>query len=54
MFFVVMESLRKRNYTGYLILENYYDQLPLRAKGDSYELLKEDIRILKEEIKKFN
>ena len=53
-FFEVMETLRNKRYTGYIILENYYDQLPLRTQGNPYELLKEDIRILKEEIKKFN
>ena len=49
----VMDTLRYKNYTGYIILENYYDQLPLRTCGNPYDLLREDVKILKEEIKKF-
>lgn len=40
--------LISHQYQGYLLLENYYDQLPLRQTAENpYELLREDIRILK-------
>ncbi len=39
--------LMAHNYTGYILLENYYDQLPLRTQAENpYDLLREDIRIL--------
>lgn len=40
--------LGENGYTGYILLENYYDQLPLRQQAQSpYELLRRDIDILK-------
>lgn len=48
-FFDTMKWLAEHEYSGYILLENYYDQLPLRDEGDPYELLKEDIRILKQQ-----
>ncbi|MGM0216651.1 sugar phosphate isomerase/epimerase family protein [Enterococcus sp. AZ109] len=48
-----IDWLKKSNFSGYILLENYYDQLPLRTQAASpYELLKEDIRILKESLNK--
>ena len=47
-FFGTMELLSKKNYTGYILLENYYDQIPLRLlEEDPYQLLAKDIAILK-------
>lgn len=41
--------LKAHNYTGYILLENYYDQLPLRRQAENpYDLLCEDIRILRQ------
>lgn len=46
-----MRWLDQHNFSGYVLLENYYDQLPLRKQGESpYELLVQDIRTLKKEI----
>ncbi|MGL6202653.1 MAG: sugar phosphate isomerase/epimerase family protein [Lachnospiraceae bacterium] len=51
-FYGTISWLKEHDYSGYILLENYYDQLPLRTQADSpYELLREDIRILKEAIK---
>ncbi len=53
-FFDTMKWLAGHNYTGYILLENYYDQLPLRSAGKSpFDLLEEDVRILKETVKKY-
>lgn len=50
-FFETMEWLDNHNYTGYILLENYYDQLPLRTQAENpYDLLREDIKILKKAI----
>lgn len=50
-FYDTMAWLNRHDYTGYILLENYYDQLPLRAKGQTpYDLLCEDIKILKRTI----
>ena len=50
-FYKTMEWLDQHDYTGYILLENYYDQLPLRTQAENpYDLLREDIRILKDAI----
>lgn len=50
-FFETMDWLDRHNYTGYILLENYYDQLPLRTQAENpYDLLREDIKILKKAI----
>jgi sugar phosphate isomerase/epimerase len=52
-FYGTMDYLKRRSYNGYILLENYYDRLPLRLENEEqnpYELLKEDISILKEAI----
>ncbi|SKB02616.1 sugar phosphate isomerase/epimerase family protein [Sporosarcina newyorkensis] len=46
-FFETMEVLKEKGYSGWLHLENYYDQLPLSLQDtDPMELLKKDISIL--------
>lgn len=48
-FYKTMDWLEAHGYEGYLLLENYYDQLPLRREAeDPYDLLREDVRILKQ------
>ena len=50
-FFETMAWLGAHGYTGYILLENYYDQLPLRTQAENpYDLLREDIRILRQAI----
>ncbi|WP_048638265.1 sugar phosphate isomerase/epimerase family protein [Brenneria goodwinii] len=50
-FFDTLSWLKKHDFTGYILLENYYDQLPLRSQAqDPYELVREDIKILKKAI----
>lgn len=50
-FYDTVAWLKDHGYEGYYLLENYYDQLPLRTAASSpYELLKEDIKILKEAV----
>lgn len=50
-FYETVNWLKGHEFSGYYLLENYYDQLPLRTMGTSpYELLKEDIKILKEAV----
>lgn len=50
-FHATMQWLGKHNYAGYILLENYYDVLPLRKQNeDPYELLRQDIAILKKAI----
>ena len=50
-FFATMEWLDKHDYTGYILLANYYDQLPLRLQNENpYELLRQDICTLKKAI----
>ena len=47
-----MELLKEKQFKGYFLLENYYDQLPLRLENDDpYKLLKQDIDILKQKIR---
>lgn len=53
-FFGSMELLSKKGFQGHIILENYYDQLPLRLEQENpYELLEADIKTLKETIEKY-
>ena len=52
-FYDTIDCLKRHNYNGYYLLENYYDRLPLRLVNNEqspYELLKEDISILKKAI----
>jgi sugar phosphate isomerase/epimerase len=50
-FYGVMDVLKKRNYKGWLILENLYEQMPLRARHeDVFETFLEDVRILKKAV----
>lgn len=50
-FFDTISWLDRHSFTGYILLENYYDQLPLRTRAQNpYELLREDIKILKKAI----
>ena len=52
-FYGTIDCLKRHNYNGYYLLENYYDRLPLRLANNEqspYELLKEDIAILKKAI----
>ena len=47
-FYETIDWLKAHDFTGYILLENYYDQLPLRAQAPNpYDLLREDIRILR-------
>lgn len=47
-FFGTMRALTENDYEGYILLENYYDRLPLRlADENPYRLLAQDIEILK-------
>lgn len=47
-FYGTLDVLKSRNYNGWIILENYYDQLPLRARYDDvYDIFYSDIQILK-------
>lgn len=49
-----MAWLGGHGFEGYVLLENYYDQLPLRAAGQSpYELLREDIRTLRQAVQTY-
>lgn len=48
-FYEQVEVIKKIQYTGWIHLENFYDQQPLsRAGEDPFELLKKDIKILQE------
>lgn len=48
-FYDTMEWLQRHDFSGYILLENYYDQLPLRSRsGNPFDLLREDIRILRQ------
>lgn len=50
-FHETMHWLDNHNYSGYILLENYYDQLPLRTQADNpFDLLRQDIEILKKAI----
>ncbi len=52
-FYETIKILKKHNYSGWVQLENYYDQKPLSLEAkDPYKLLREDIKILKEALGK--
>jgi sugar phosphate isomerase/epimerase len=48
-FYGTMDFLRRKNYTGWIHLENFYDRLPLRLKSPKnyVDVLKMDLEILK-------
>ena len=47
-FYGSIEVIKKHGFTGWVILENYYDQKPLSAENaNPLELIKEDVHILK-------
>ncbi|MGI6168931.1 MAG: hypothetical protein ACOYI4_09285, partial [Christensenellales bacterium] len=47
-FKITEKKLKKENYSGWIILENYYYTKPLRdQKEDQYELLADDVAFLK-------
>lgn len=47
-FYRTIEVLKKHNYNGWVVSENYYDMKPLSlVSDDPVELIKEDIRILR-------
>jgi len=48
-----MKLLASKGFKGTIILENYYDQLPLRLAGDPYELLAKDLETLRSTIGKY-
>lgn len=53
-FHKTMQWLGEHNYTGHILLENYYDVLPLRTQAENpYDLLREDIRILKQAVSQY-
>jgi 2-epi-5-epi-valiolone 7-phosphate 2-epimerase len=48
-----MKLLAQKGYEGYILLENYYDQRPLRLEHENpYKLLETDIKTLKEIVAK--
>lgn len=50
-FHEAMKWLGRNGYTGYILLENYYDQLPLRLNArNPFDLLREDAGVLKKAI----
>ncbi|HWQ80013.1 MAG TPA: sugar phosphate isomerase/epimerase family protein [Anaerovoracaceae bacterium] len=53
-FFGSMKRLSEKGFRGHILLENYYDQLPLRLEQeDPYRLLETDIKTLRETIAKY-
>lgn len=51
-FHASMKWLGEHGYTGYILLENYYDQIPLRLQNkDPYEILRKDIETLRQAIR---
>lgn len=47
----VMEVLRRRNYSGWIIIENLYEEMPLRARNaDVFETFHRDVQILKQAV----
>ncbi|UCB47326.1 MAG: sugar phosphate isomerase/epimerase [Spirochaetota bacterium] len=48
-FFESVKILKKIGYSGWIYLENYYDQYPLNSTGkDPFDLIKQDIKIIRE------
>jgi L-ribulose-5-phosphate 3-epimerase UlaE len=53
-FYGTMELLGQKGYEGYLLLENYYDWIPLRLQGESpYQLLEADIKTLRDAVTRY-
>jgi sugar phosphate isomerase/epimerase len=51
-FYDVMAYLKKRDYKGWLIIENLYEQMPLRVLNeDVYATFRQDVEILKSAVK---
>lgn len=47
-FFASVNALKETAYSGFILLENYYDRAPMnRCDKDALELLKSDIEIMK-------
>jgi sugar phosphate isomerase/epimerase len=54
-FYQSLAALREINYSGWFHFENYYDRRPLNSGDeDPFELLRQDIKTLKEALIKFN
>lgn len=48
-FFAQMKMLKEKNFSGWIIIENYYNLMPLRHKavnGWQMDLLKKDIETI--------
>ncbi|GMX61109.1 hypothetical protein Elgi_74550 [Paenibacillus elgii] len=53
-FYRSLAALEEVNYTGWLVLENYYDREPLSFRHDQpVQLIKKDLKILNDALKKF-
>ena len=53
-FYESIKELKKHRYSGWYIIENYYNQKPLSSlHDDPVEILKKDVGILKEAIKNY-
>lgn len=51
-FYQSMKELDKQGYSGWFIIENYYDRKPLSSiREDPIDILKDDLNILKEILK---
>lgn len=52
-FYDVIEYLKKRDFTGWIISENLYEEQPLRSlnEGDVYKTFLQDVEILKKAVK---
>lgn len=51
-YYETIDFLKKKNYSGWLILENLYELETMRKLNkDYFEIMKEDIRVLKESTK---
>jgi sugar phosphate isomerase/epimerase len=48
-FFATIEALKKHNYQGWLVSENFYDHGPISSIAeDSVELMRRDLKTLQE------
>jgi sugar phosphate isomerase/epimerase len=48
-FYKSVEVLKRINYSGWIHLENYYDQYPLSSTGeDPFKLIRKDLQILRD------
>ena len=51
-FYDTIKILKEKNYKGWIIIENYYQHLPLRLlNDDQFAIMAQDIQILKDAIK---